>query len=106
MVIELVGEDVDFVFIVNIYGFLSVVEVFVNVFFLFVVFVVDDFFFVNSKFGLIENWYVVKKLVEFYFYEQGGYGFGMYLKEIISIGWFSVFVSWLIMYGMFDKNRN
>lgn len=100
MATTLVGKDAKPAFIANIYGPLAEVAVPADAPPLFVALAADDPFFANGDFGLIKNWQLAKKPVEFHFYEQGGHGFGMYPKETTSTGWFSAFSSWLKMHGM------
>jgi acetyl esterase/lipase len=100
MATTLVGKDAKPAFIANIYGPLAEVKVPADAPPLFVALAADDPFFANGDFGLIKNWQLAKKPVEFHFYEQGGHGFGMYPKETTSTGWFSAFSSWLKMHSM------
>lgn len=96
----LVGKDAKPAFIANIYGPLAEVKVPADAPPLFVALAADDPFFANGDFGLVKNWQLAKKPVEFHFYEQGGHGFGMYPKDTTSTGWFNAFSSWLKMHGM------
>ena len=100
MATTLVGKDTKPAFIANIYGPLAEVAVPADAPPLFVALAADDPFFANGDFGLIKSWHLVKKPVEFHFYEQGGHGFGMYPKDTTSTGWFNAFSSWLKMHGM------
>ena len=99
MATTLVGKDAKPAFIANIYGPLAEVKVPADAP-LFVALAADDPFFANGDFGLVKNWQLAKKPVEFHFYEQGGHGFGMYPKDTTSTGWFNAFSSWLKMHGM------
>lgn len=85
-------------FLGNIYGPLGAVEVPADAPPLFAAIAADDPLF-GFNVGLIENWRKAKRPVEFHYYEQGGHGFGMYLKETTSTGWFDAFSSWLKMHG-------
>jgi acetyl esterase/lipase len=86
-------------FIGNIYGPLTAVDVPVDAPPLFAAVAADDPFF-SRDFGLIEKWRKANRPVEFHYYEQGGHGFGMYLKETTSTGWFDAYVNWLRMHGL------
>lgn len=100
MATTLAGEDAHPAFIGTIYGPLSPVAVPLDAPPLFVALAADDPLFGGSGFGLIESWRAAGRPVEFHLFEQGGHGFGMYLKTTTSTGWFDAFVRWLGMHGM------
>lgn len=99
----LYGKEVNSAFIGDVYGPLAAVKVPENAPPLFIALAADDPFFANAGYGLIESWKAAKRPVEFHLYEQGGHGFGMYLKETTSTGWFEAFYSWLKMRGFATK---
>jgi acetyl esterase/lipase len=91
-------------FIGNIYGPLGAVDVPADAPPLFAALAADDPLF-PVNFGLIENWRKAKRPVEFHYYERGGHGFGMYLKETTSTGWFDAYVKWLGMHGYLKPKK-
>lgn len=99
MATAIAGQDAKPAFIGNIYGPLSPMTVPAEAPPLFIALAADDPFFANGGFGLVENWRVAKRPVEFHLYEQGGHGFGMYPKDTTSTGWFDAFVRWMGMHG-------
>lgn len=105
MATAIAGQDAKPAFIGNIYGPMSPMKVPIGAPPLFVALAADDPLFANGKFGLIENWQVAKRPVEFHLYEQGGHGFGMYQKETTSTGWFEAFVRWLGTHGYLNPVR-
>jgi acetyl esterase/lipase len=100
MATTLAGEDAKPAFIGIIYGPLAPVTVPTDAPPLFIALAADDPFFANAGYGLIDSWKAAKRPVEFHLYEQGGHGFGMYLKETTSTGWFEAFARWMGMHGM------
>jgi acetyl esterase/lipase len=99
----LYASDVNPAFIGIIYGPLSAVKVPANAPPMYVALAADDPLFGNGGFGLVDSWRSAKRPVEFHLFEQGGHGFGMYLKETTSTGWFESYISWLRMHGYVKK---
>lgn len=99
MATAVAGEDAKPAFIGNIYGPLSAMNVPADAPPLFVALAADDPLFGGPDYGLINNWRIAKKPVEFHLYEQGGHGFGMYQKTTTSTGWFDAFTRWIGMHG-------
>jgi len=86
-------------FLGDIYGPLEDMEVPAAAPPLFIALAADDPLFPSVNFGLVKAWKAAGAPVEFHYYEQGGHGFGMYLKETTSTGWFDAFAEWLRMHG-------
>jgi len=72
---------------------------------MFVALAADDPLFGGKGMGLVESWMAAKRPVELHLYEQGGHGFGMYLKPTTSTGWFDAFRRWLDMHGMLNPRH-
>jgi len=72
---------------------------------MFVALAADDPLFGGKGMGLVESWMAAKRPVELHLYEQGGHGFGMYLKPTTSTGWFDAFLRWLDMHGMLNPRH-
>jgi len=72
---------------------------------MFVALAADDPLFGGKGMRLVESWMAAKRPVELHLYEQGGHGFGMYLKPTTSTGWFDAFLRWLDMHGMLNPRH-
>jgi len=72
---------------------------------MFVALAADDPLFGGKGMRLVESWMAAKRPVELHLYEQGGHGFGMYLKPTTSTGWFDAFRRWLDMHGMLNPRH-
>ena len=72
---------------------------------MFVALAADDPLFGGKGMRLVESWMAAKRPVELHLYEQGGHGFGMYLKPTTSTGWFDTFLRWLDMHGMLNPRH-